>query len=374
MIPIFKPKMNKAEILPELEKIFDLGWIGLGNKTAEFEKKFANYIGVKYAVGVNSATAALHLANVVLGIRKGDEVIVPSITFVSTALAPLYCGATPIFADIEEDTLCINPADIERKITSKTKAIIPVHYGGHACKMEEIMKMAKKHNLWVIEDNAHGCGGRYKDTMLGSIGVIGCFSFHAVKNLPTGDGGMITTNDEEIYNKLNKLRWLGIDKDTWTRSAEKGYSWRYSIDSLGFKYHMNDITSVIGLAQLKVLDEHNLIRRKYARKYDEAFKGINWIETPIEKNYAYSDRHNYVIKVPKRNELHEYLQKKGVSTGVHYEPIHHFKVFKHVKSDLPTTEKIWQKLLTLPLYPDMSEADFEKIVSEIIKFGEINGL
>jgi perosamine synthetase len=374
MIPVFRPKMNKEEILPELLKIFDSGWIGLGPKTAEFEQRFAEYVGVKYAVGVNSATAALHLANAVLGIRPGDEVIVPSMTFVSTALAPLYCGAAPVFADIEEDTLCVEPADVEKKITARTKAIIPVHYGGHACRMDEITEIAKAHNLYVIEDAAHGCGGKYKGRMLGSIGVMGCFSFHAVKNLPTGDGGMITTNDEQIYHELKKLRWVGIDKDTWVRAGKKGYSWQYSIDKLGFKCHMNDITAVIGLAQLKVLDDHNRIRREYARKYDKAFKNIDWIETPVEKDYAYSARHNYVVKVPMRNELNEYLCAKEISTGVHYEPIHHFKVFGNVQTDLPVTERVWVNLLTLPLYPDMTDGEFDKVTAEIVKFGKENGL
>jgi len=374
MIPVFKPKMNKKDIFPELEKIFDSGWIGLGPKTKEFEEKFADYIGVKYAVGVNSATAALHLANYVLGIKEGNEVIVPSITFVSSALAPLYCGATPIFADIEEDTMCISPDDIEKKITENTKAIIPVHYGGHACRMDEIMNIAKKYNLWVIEDAAHGCGGKYNNAMLGSIGIMGCFSFHAVKNLPTGDGGMITTNDEGLYKELKKIEWVGIDKGTWDRSEKKGYSWQYSVNRLGFKCHMNDIIAVIGLAQLKVLDEHNLTRRRYAKKYDESFRDIGWIETPVEKNYAYSARHNYVVKVPMRNELNEYLQLKGISTGVHYEPIHHFRVFGNRKVDLPVTERVWPKLLTLPLYPGMTDDEFEKIIGEIIGFGENNCL
>jgi len=374
MIPVFRPKMNKKEILPELEKIFDSGWIGLGPKTKEFEERFANYIGVKYAIGVNSATAALHLANCVLGIKEGDEVIVPSITFVSTALAPLYCGATPTFVDIEEDTLCISPEDIERKITKNTKALIPVHYGGHACRMDEIMKISNKYNLWVIEDVAHGCGGKYKNTMLGSIGIIGCFSFHAVKNITTGDGGMITTNDEGLYKELQKIRWVGIDRGTWDRSENRGYSWQYSVNRLGFKYHMNDIVAVIGLAQLKVLDEHNLIRKKYAKKYDKSFKDIAWIKIPVEKNYAYSAHHNYVIRVPMRNELNEYLQSKGISTGVHYEPIHRFKVFGNRKKDLQVTESVWSNLLTLPLYPGMTEDEFEKVVGEIIRFGEINHL
>ena len=374
MIPIFKAKINKEEVFRELGKIFDSGYIGMGPKTKEFENKFARYIGTKYAVATNSATAALHLANLALDIKKGDEVIVPSMTFVSTALTSLYCGAKPIFADIVEDTLCIDPKDIEKKITKNTKAIVTVHYGGHPCMMDEIVKIAKKHNLAIIEDAAHACGGRYKNKMLGSIGKIGCFSFHAVKNLPTGDGGMIVTNDKKIYSELLKLRWVGIDKSTWQRSSSKKYSWQYSVDELGFKYHMNDITAVIGLAQLKVLDKHNLIRRKYAKKYNEVFKDLNWIKTPVEKEYALSSRHNYVIKTEKRDKLNEYLALRGISTGVHYEPIHHYNVFGKVKADLPVTEKIWKNLLTIPLYPDMNEEDFKKITKEIVKFGKINRL
>jgi perosamine synthetase len=374
MIPIFRAKMNKGEILQGLSEIFDSGYIGLGPKTKKFEDEFAKYIGVKYAIALNSATAALHLANYVLGIKKGDEVIVPSMTFVSTALAPLYCGAKPVFADINEDTLCINPEDIEKKITKKTKAIIPVHYGGHACEMDAIIKLAKKYRLHVIEDDAHACGAKYKDKMLGSIGVIGCFSFHAVKNLPTGDGGMITTNDEKIYKKLLKLRWVGINKDTWAREKNKKYSWRYSVDEIGFKCHMNDITAVIGSAQLKVLDEHNLIRRKYAKMYDEALRDLKWIKIPVEKDYAFSSRHNYVIKTQKRDELNEYLAINGISTGVHYEPIHHYKVFGKVKTNLPVTEKIWKQLLTLPLYPDITDEDFKKIIGAILEFGKIEKL
>lgn len=374
MIPIFRAKMNKDEILRELGKIFDAGWIGMGPKTKEFEEKFAKYIGVKYAVALNSATAALHLANLVLGIKDGDEVIVPAMTFVSTALAPLYCGATPVFADIEEDTLCIDPKDIERKITKNTKVIMPVHYGGHACKMDEIMEIAQKYGLKVIEDAAHATGAKYKGKMLGSIGTLGCFSFHAVKNLPTGDGGMLVTDDEKIYKELLKLRWVGIDKDTFARDKGKKYSWQYSVDEIGFKYHMNDITSVIGLAQLKVLNVHNKIRRDIAKKYDKAFKNISWIKIPVEKEYAFSSRHNYVIKTENRDKLNEYLASKGISTGVHYEPINHFKVFGEVKTNLPITDNVWQKVLTLPLYPDMTAKDFKKIVKEILNFGKANNL
>lgn len=366
--------MDKKEILSGLEKIFDSGYVGLGPKTKEFEQKFANYIGVRYAVALNSCTAALHLACLSLGIKKGDEVIVPSMTFVSTALAPLYCEAKPVFADIEKDTLCIDLREIEKKITKKTRAIIVMHYGGHACKMDEVLKLAKKHGICVIEDAAHACGAKYKNKKLGSIGKMGCFSFHAVKNLPTGDGGMITTNDKKLYEKLLKLRWVGIDKSTWQRSYQKKYSWHYSVDELGFKYHMNDITAVIGIAQLKVLDKHNLIRRKLAKMYDKAFENKKWIEIPVEKNYVFSSRHNYVIKVGQRDKLNRYLASRGISSGVHYEPVHRYKVFNGTKSTLAVTEKVWKNLLTLPLFPDLKKEELERIAKEVLKFGEINNL
>ncbi len=371
MIPIFKPKINKEEVLSELGKIFDAGFIGMGPKVKEFEEKFAEYIGTQYAVGLNSATAALHLACVVLGIKKGDEVILPAMTFVSTGLAPLYCGATPVFADIEEDTLCLDPEDIERKITKKTKAIIVVHYGGHAAKMDEIMAIAEEHDLFVIEDCAHATGGKYKEKMLGSIGHMGCFSFHAVKNLTTGDGGMITVNGSEMYKELKKLSWCGIDKSTFDRDKEK-YTWRYSVDNIGYKYHMNDIAAVIGISQLKSLDADNQVRRWYTKKYNQALKGL--VKTPIEKSsYTYSANHNYVIQTELRDELNSHLASKGISTGVHYNPINYHQVFgrrriNHNDNNLPVTVRVAKNILTLPLYPDMMEVDFKRIVMEIENF------
>jgi perosamine synthetase len=374
-IPVFKTYIRKEEVIPELEKIFETGWIGLGSKTAEFEKLFAEYVSCKFAVGVNSCTAALHLSLASLDIKPADEVIVPSLTFVSTALVALYLGATPVFADVDYDTLCIDVEDIKRKITKRTKVIIPVHYGGHPCMMDEIWEIAEKYNLYVIEDAAHACGAEYKDKRIGCLQktILTCFSFHAVKNLPTGDGGMITTNDQNLYSRLIKLRWLGIDKSTWQRAGEK-YTWRYSINELGYKYHMNDITAVIGIVQLKHLEEDNKKRRNIAYRYKEALKEIEWIKTPVEKDYAKSAWHNYVIKVPEkiRDKLIIYLASKGISTSVHYEPLHFHKVFKSrgITANLPVTERVWKQLVTLPLYSTMTDEEFEYIISNILEFSK----
>lgn len=235
MIPVFKPSYGKEE-LEALQEPFKTGWIGLGPKTKEFEEKFARYIGTDYAVGLNSCTAALHLGVKLMGV-EGKEVITTPMTFVSTNHAILYSGGIPVFCDIEEDTLNIDTSKIEKLITKSTAAIIVVHYGGHACDMDKVLELAKKYDLKVIEDCAHGCGGEFKGKKLGSIGDVGCFSFHAVKNLATGEGGMLTLDDPEMYGHLKKLRWLGISADTFSREEKdtKKYSWFYEVEELDRK-------------------------------------------------------------------------------------------------------------------------------------------
>ena len=369
IIPVFKPSVSEKEI-KAISQILKSGWWGLGPKTKEFEEKFAEYIGVKYAIGVNSCTAALNLAINVLEIKE-REIITTPISFVSTSHAILYNNCKPVFVDVEEDTLNIDISQIKKSITNKTKAIIPVHYGGHACEMGELEKIVKEKNLFLIEDCAHATGGKYKEKMLGSIGDIGCFSFHAVKNLATGDGGMITTNNKEIYEKLKRLRWMGITKDTFQRN-EKKYDWMYDVLDLGFKCHMNDITATLGLCQLERIEETNNKRRKYAEKYIEELSNIKKISLPGEKNYATSSWHNFVIKVEngQRDELQNYLKGRRISTGVHYRPITHFTYYKEnqLSVPLPISDSVWKKLLTLPLYPDLGEKNSDKIINCIKKF------
>lgn len=378
MIQLFKPSMDEQEI-EAVSEVLRSGWLGFGPKTAEFEMKFAQYVGAKHAIALNSCTAALHLSIKAFNIGAGDEVLVSPITFVSTIHAILYNEATPVFVDIEPDTLCISPADIKRKITSRTKAIIPVHYGGHPCDMDEIMQIAEQNNLIVIEDAAHACGAVYKGKKIGSIADATCFSFHAVKNLATGDGGMITTNRLEIVNLLKRLSWMGIDKNTWDRTEtlelekekEKysGYSWYYEVSELGYKYYMNDITASIGLVQLEKLERMNRRRRKIVQMYNNAFRDINWIETPVEREYVKSSCHNYVIKTPYRDQLNLYLKNKNIATGVHYMPIHLHLYYKNkFSANVPIAEKIWTRLLTLPLYPDLTEEQVNYIISMITSF------
>ncbi len=372
MIPVFKPSYGKEEF-EAVKKVMKSGWVGLGPKTQEFEEAFAKYIGVKYAVALNSCTAALHLGMLVMDIKGGDVLTTP-ITFVSTNHAILYNNATPIFCDVEPDTLNISFKEIEKNITKNTKAIVTVHYGGHPCDMDPIVKLAKSRGIKIIEDAAHGCGGEYKGRKIGTLGDIACFSFHAVKNLATGEGGMITTNDQKIYERLKKLRWLGINKGTWDReiseehSNVKKYSWYYDVEEVGFKCHLNDIPAAIGLIQLKKLDKMNDKRRELSFRYNKLLKGIGGIETPVVKEYAKCAHHNYVIKTEKRDGLNAYLQEKGISTGVHYIPNHHYRMYKNCKADCPVVEKVWKKLLTLPLYPDLTFKQQDTIVKRIKDF------
>jgi perosamine synthetase len=367
MIPVFKPSYDHQE-LEALREPFESGWIGLGPKTKEFEERFAAFLGIPYAVGVNSATAALHLALKVADV-EGAEVITTPMTFISTNHAILYCNGVPVFADIEPDTLNIDPDDVERKVTSRTKAIVVVHYGGHACNMDRILGIARKHGLRVIEDAAHACGGQYRGRMLGTLGDFGCFSFHAVKNLATGDGGMITTREAEADARLRRLRWLGISKGTWDRVEGKGYSWEYNVEELGFKCHMNDITAAIGLVQLSKLEHTNARRRYLAERYTRLLADVDWIETPVEKEYTRSAWHNYVIKVADpadRDPLMEHLKARGISTGMHYIPNHLYEMYRpYVKEPLPVAETVWKRLITLPLFPDLTDEQQDHIVASI---------
>lgn len=370
MIPVFKPYYDQQE-LEALHQPFESGWIGLGPKTKEFEERFAAFLDISHAVAVNSATAALHLALKVAGC-EGAEVITTPMTFVSTNHAILYNGGIPVFADIEPDTLNIDPQDVRRKVTPQTKAIVVVHYGGHSCDMDAILGIARENDLKVVEDVAHGCGGRYRGQRLGSLGDFGCFSFHAVKNLATGDGGMITTRDAEAANRLHRLAWLGITRGTWDRVEGKGYSWEYNVEELGFKCHMNDITASLGLVQLKKLEQANSRRRYLAERYASLMGDLGWLETPVEKDYTQSAWHNYVIKVvdpDDRNPLMDYLRTKGISTGMHYIPNHLYEMYRpYVKEPLPVTEEVWKRLITLPLFPDLTDDHQDHIVASIREF------
>lgn len=381
-IQVFKPSLGKDE-LDALAEIFETGWIGLGPKTAEFEQKFAEFVGADHAIATNSATASLHLACMLLGVGPGDEVLIPTMTFVSTAHAAVYCGATPVFVDVDPETLCIDLEDMVRKITPKTRAVIPVHYGGHPCAMDDIWEVAERNHFSVIEDAAHACGSLYKGKHVGGLerSAATCFSFHAVKNLATGDGGMITTNHIEFVKVLKRLRWVGIDKSTWDRTEEviggldsgirsyANYGWYYEVQELGYKYHMNDITAAIGLVQLRKLEAANKRRKEIVHKYLKELSKFDWLSCPVERDYSNSCWHNFVIKTPFRDRLNLWMKQNGIATGVHYLPVHLQPYYRRMFNyHLPNAETVWKQLLTLPLYPDLTDQEVDYVIEIISKF------
>jgi len=366
MIQLFKPYMDDEEIQAVAEVIRS-GWIGLGPRTAEFEKQFAQYIDVPWVVGLNSCTAALDLAVRLLGIKHGDEVIVPTITFVSTAHAVAYNLATPIFADVDETTLAIDLDDVARKITPRTRAIIPVHYGGRPVDMDRLREVAG--DIPIIEDAAHACGAEYKGRKCGSLGDLACFSFHAVKNLATGDGGALALSDKALAERARRLRWLGIDRGTWDRTgADRSYWWQYFVDEIGLKCHMNDIIAAIGLVQLRKLPVTNARRREIAERYTEGLKDLPWLKTPpMDTPEFKSSWHIYCIQCDRRDDLSVYLQSKGIGTGVHYKPIHLYPCYGNIPH-LPKAERVFKRILSLPMHPGLSDQDVDYIIDCIRAF------
>jgi perosamine synthetase len=302
-----------------------------------------------------------------LGVNHGDEVIVPTMTFVSTAHAVAYNLATPVFADVETSSLNIDIEDVARKITSRTRAIIPVHYSGRPVDIDRLKQVSG--DIPIVEDAAHAAGAYYKGQSVGGLGLLGCFSFHAVKNLSMGDGGAITLNDESMFLRAKRLRWLGIDKGTWDRTElDKSYWWQYFVDEIGLKCHMNDISAAIGLVQLTKLNKMNERRREIACMYSEMFRRYDFIEIPPEDdNIFQSSWHIYALKVPKRDELSVYLQNQGIATGVHYTPIHFYSCYGN-RPSLMKAESIFKKIISLPIYPDMTDNEVEGVIGHLLDF------
>ena len=370
-IPVLKPSITEEEIASVVETMRS-GWIGLGPKTEEFEKKFAQKVGARFCVGLNSCTAALHLAMASLNLSQGDEVIVTPMTFVSTVHAVVYTGATPVFADIQPDTLNIDPEDVSTKITPRTKAIIGVDMAGHPVDLDELTNLAEANGLTLVEDAAHACGAIYKGRPVGSRPHFTCFSFHAVKNLTCGEGGAITCEHEWQDRWFREMRWLGISKDTWERTVEDlTYKWKYSVNRIGYKCHMNDLAAAIGLVQLKRLDELNKTRREIAGRYRKGLSGLEWLTLPTERSYVQSSWHLFQVRLPEertRDRFITHLTNNGIAPGVHYIPAFVHPCYRQYKAACPVAATVWKQLVTLPLYPDLLPAEQEKIINTIRSF------
>ncbi len=373
-IPFHRPYITDEEVNYVVDSLKN-GWLTMGKKTIEFENKFKDYIGSKNAIAVNSCTAALHLALKVIGLKKGDEVIVPTTTFVATAEVVNYFNAKPILVDIEPDTHLIDISKIEEKITSKTKAIIPVHFSGQPADMNEILDIAKKHNLYVIEDAAHALPAWYKGKKIGTIGDITAFSFYATKTLATGEGGMATTENDEWADRIRVLRLHGINKDAWKRYSKEG-TWEYDVIENGYKYNTTDINSALGLAQLKKLEWMWKERLKIAQRYNEAFKDYEELILYKVKDDRISSWHLYPLKLNlellkiNRDQFIEKLKSRGIGTGVHFIPLYRFSYYKkklnYKSKNFPISEWIFKRVVSLPIFPGIKEEEVDYIIDNIV--------
>jgi len=366
-IPLSDISLGEEEI-EEVTRVLRSKWLSMGPVTHRFEQAFAQYAGSKHAFAVANGTAALHIACKVLGIGPGDEVIVPSLTFVATANAVLYTGARPVFSDITSfDNFNISPQDIARIITSKTKAIIPVHYGGYPCDMDAIIEIAERNGLSVIEDAAHAPGGEYKGRKLGTIGDIGCFSFFANKNMTTGEGGMVVTNDDSLAEKIRIIRSHGMTTLTWDR--HQGHACSYDVVDTGHNYRISEIESALGLVQLKKLERNNQKRRNITEEYRKHLKDTAGLSIPFGNHEEKSSYHIFPVllsdDIP-REKFMENLKMKGIETSIHYPPIHLFsnyqRLFGFREGLLPRTEFIGKHEVTLPLHPMLRKEDTEYVL------------
>ncbi len=350
-----------------VDDVLQSKWLTMGSVTQEFEQAFAEYVGAKYAIAVTNATAALHLACVVAGLGPGDEAIVPSLTFVATANAVRYTGATPVFADIlGEQDLNISYRSIEQAITERTRAILIVHYGGYACDMPMIMELARKHDLKVVEDAAHAIGSELDGRKLGTWGDMGCFSFFSNKNMTTGEGGMIVTNEEEFSRRLHLLRSHGMTSLTWDR--HKGHASSYDVVDLGYNYRIDEIRAALGLVQLGKLESNNERRRRLMQVYRDALQELApQVTVPFAQHAGISAAHLMPMLLPAgSNKLNfmESMKAQGIQTSFHYPPIHTFTAYKSSRNKvaLPITELVAEREITLPLYPTLHEDDIVTVV------------
>ena len=356
-------------------KILKSDFLTTGPAILEFEEAVAHYVGAKYAVSFSNGTAALHGACFAAGIQEGDEVITTPMTFAASANCVLYQGGTPVFADIDDSTYNIDPKKIEEKITSKTKAIIPVHFTGQPAELDEIHRLAQEHNLVVIEDAAHALGASYKKKRIGGLSDMTMFSFHPVKHVTSGEGGVITTNDDVYYQKLLQFRSHGIIKDQQLMTESHG-PWYYEMQSLGFNYRMTDIQAALGANQLKKID-HFLSRRKhYVSLYNEAFESRDEIRIPAQHPDGDSSWHLYIIRLQtekmkvSRKVIYEELMKENIGVNVHYIPVHKMPYYQQLgygKETYPVAEKLYEEILTLPLFPKMSVDDINDVITAVIK-------
>ena len=376
-IKFSKPSIKKKEI-KSVASVLRSGWLTTGKKTKNFEEKFKKYKKAKYALALNSCTAAIHLSLLSLNIKKGDEVITTALTFCSTINSIIYTGAKPILVDVDLNSQNINPSEIEKKITKKTKAIIIVHFAGKPCEMDQITKISKKYKIHLIEDCAHAIESTYKKKHTGTFGIFGCFSFYATKNLSIGEGGMLITNNKKLYQRARILSLHGMDKAAWNRYGSDGYR-HYDVSEIGYKYNLMDLLSSIGIEQLNKININYKIRKKIWNLYNKNFKNSNFrIPEKFNQSKFKHAYHLYNIflnkKLNKRNrdELILELHKRKIGVGIHYRsiPEHSIyrKLFKWKVNDYPNAKKIGRETISIPLSPSLKIKEVEKVIKVINNF------
>ena len=369
-----KQKIDEDDI-NSVVKVLKGDYLTTGPIVSEFENSVAKYVGTKYAVAVSNGTAALHMACYAAGISEGDEVLVPAITFAASSNCVLYCGGKPVFIDIDPKSYNIDINKIKEKITNKTKAIIPVDFAGQSVDMDSILKIAEEYNLIVIEDAAHALGSEYKNEKVGSKAHMTEFSFHPVKPITTGEGGVVVTNSKELYEKMILFRSHGITRNSELMIENQG-PWYYEQIDLGYNYRLTDIQSALGLSQIKKLDDFILKRREIVNKYNEAFKELKEIGTPFENEYSKSGYHIYVLLLNLdklkcgRKEIFEALQAENIGVNVHYLPVYlhpYYKKLGYKKGECPVAEDIYNRMITIPLFPSMTDKDIKDVIEAVKK-------
>lgn len=373
-LPFSTPTLDDAEINEVVDSLKS-GWITTGPKVKRFEDAFKAYVGAPYAVPLSSATAGLHLTLLALGIKEGDEIITTPMTFASTVSMIILCGGTPVLADIEPGTLNIDVSEVAKKITPRTKAVIPVHFAGQSCDMDPLFELARRHNLTIIEDAAHAAGTEYKGKRIGSLDSVSIFSFHPNKNITTGEGGMVCTPDERLAEDISLLKFHGMSREAWKRFAASGTP-NYDIMLPGFKYNMMDIQAAIGIHQLPKLDGFIERRREIAEFYNREFSGLEELATP--SCAPYEQRHAWHLYTPlvrierltiDRDRFMAELKKFNIGSGLHYKAIHHHAWYREnlpvPDAELPNASYASERILSLPLFPKMTDEDARDVVAAV---------
>ena len=368
MIKLAKASLGTEEIEGVVEVFETIGWLGMGSKVFEFEEALKDFLGVHNVVAVNTGTSALHIALDALGIGPGDEVIIPSLTYVASFQAVSATGATPIACDIDPDTLLIDLDDMCQRITRRTKAIMPVHYVGNPCDMGTLLEIKEKTGIRIVEDAAHAFGSLYKGHKIGSFGDITCFSFDSIKNITCGEGGAVIAQDDALAEVIRQKRLLGVDRESPFRHANER-KWLYDVTMQGFRYHMSNINAAIGLAQLKKLPGFIKKKRHICQRYDQAFTHITGIET-LNVDYSEIAPFMYIIEVQngKRYALMQHLKSLDIESGVHYLPNHKHVYFQKEHVELPNTDRVAEKILTLPLHAVMTAEDVATVIAGVQSF------